>query len=59
MQPGTKVRTLYEFSASGVIVRPRAANLPMPGPDWRLVRFDDDRGQLCIHVNMLAVRNEQ
>lgn len=58
MQIGTKVRTLTEYSATGVVVKPRAANLPMPGPDWRLVRFDDGRGQLCVHVDMLAARNQ-
>lgn len=58
MQPGTKIRTLYQFSETGQIVKPRAENLPMPGPDWRIVKFDSDGAKVCMHIEMMAVRNE-
>lgn len=57
MQIGTKVRTLYEHSETGTIVRPRKVSLPLPSPDWFIIQFDDDGGRLCIHRDMLAVRN--
>lgn len=56
--PGTKAR-LVTFMTNQpyepcVIVRPRKINLPLPGPDWRIVRFDDG-GQLCAHVSRLEI----
>ncbi len=57
MKPGTKVRTLLQHSETAVIVKPRKVNLPMPGPDWFLIKFDSDGKMLCAHRSMLAVRN--
>lgn len=56
MDIGTKVRTLYEHSATGVVVRPRKSE-GTPSADWFIVRFDDDGGRLCIHREMLAISN--
>ena len=58
MKVGTKVLTLYEHSETGIICRPRKANLPMPGPDWLIVKFDRDGAKACIHRDMLAVSNQ-
>lgn len=64
-KPGTKIRTLYQFSATGVIAKPRKGESTEGLPDranWFIVQFDDFdpscTGRLCIHRNMLAVRNE-
>ena len=54
---GTKVRTLYHHSETATIVKPRKANLPLPGPDWYLIKFDSDGGKACIHRNMFAISN--
>lgn len=58
MQPGTKIRTTYQHSETGLIVRPRAENLPLPSPDWRIVKFDRDGAKVCMHVSMMAIRND-
>lgn len=58
MTPGTKVRTLYQHSETGTLVRPRNVNLPMPGPDWFIIQFDSDGKKSCIHRSMFAVRND-
>jgi hypothetical protein len=55
---GAKVRTLYQHSETGTIVRPRKVNLPLPGPDWFIVQFDSDGKKLCIHRSMFVVRND-
>ena len=57
MMIGTKVRTLYEHSATGVIVKPRKGE-GTPTPDWYIVKFDDNGGKLCIHRSMLAISNQ-
>jgi hypothetical protein len=54
---GTKVRTTYQHSETGVICRPTKASLPMPGPDWYIIKFDADGGKLCIHREMFNVAN--
>lgn len=53
---GKRVRTLYEHSEAGTIVRPRRANLPLPGPDWFIIRFDDGQ-KACINRSMFALAN--
>lgn len=58
IKAGTKIRTLYQFSETGVICRPRKSSLPMPGPDWFIIKFDVDGKKLCIHRSMFVVRNE-
>jgi hypothetical protein len=45
-----------DWKEKATIARPRAINLPMPGPDWYLVRFDDG-GKLCIHASNLMADN--
>lgn len=57
MTIGTKVRTLYEHSEAGTIVKPRKESLPLPGPDWFVIKFDADGKKACIHRSMMAVRN--
>lgn len=32
-----------------VVVKPRKASLPLPGPDWYIVKFIRDGGRLCMH----------
>lgn len=56
MTIGTKVRTLYEHSETGVIVRPRKGQ-SVPSADWHLVQFDQDGARLCIHESMLTLSN--
>lgn len=53
---GTKIRTLYQHSETGTVIKPRKVNLPLPGPGWVIVRFDDGGGA-CIHESMLAIAN--
>ncbi len=57
MKTGTKVRTTYEHSETGIIVRPRAASLPLPSPDWFVIKFDSDGRKVCIHRSMFNVTN--
>lgn len=56
VKPGTKVRTLYQFSETGTILRPRKVNLPLPGPDWYMISFDAGGGA-CIHRSMFTLAN--
>ena len=56
MQIGTKVRTTYEHSETGTICRPRAESLPLPSPDWFVIKFDDGK-KACIHRSMFNVAN--
>lgn len=58
MDIGTKVRTTYQHSETGVIVKPRAENLPLPSPDWRIVRYDFDGKKACIHIDMMNIAND-
>lgn len=53
MKIGTRVTTLYEYSQTGVIVKPRRGETP-PTSDWYIVQFDDSGGKMCIHRSMLA-----
>jgi hypothetical protein len=57
VKAGTKVRTLSQFSEPGVIMRPRKVNLPFPGPDWYVVKFDAG-GALCIQRRGFAIAND-
>lgn len=56
---GTKVRTLYEHSETGTIINPPKASLPLPGPDWHVVKFDVDGVYLCIHRSMFSISNQR
>lgn len=56
MTIGDPVRTLYEHSETGIIVRP-SKTTPPPSSEWHLVKFDSDGGKLFIHRDMLMVRN--
>jgi hypothetical protein len=38
-----------------IIVRPRAENLPLPGPGWHIVKFDRDGGELCMHESSFRI----
>ena len=54
---GTKVRTLYQYSSTGVIVKPIKkinGTLPM---DWHIIQYDDG-GRGCIHRSMFTQVNE-
>jgi hypothetical protein len=56
MTIGTKVRTLYQHSETGIIVKPRKGE-GTPTPEWFIIRFDLDGAKLCIHRSMFVVRN--
>lgn len=58
MKTGTKIRTLYQYSETGIICRPRKSQLPLPGPDWFIIKFDIDGKQVCIHRTMFVERND-
>ena len=66
LKPGTRVHICAyvgptfepDWSEKGTIRKPRAANLPMPGPDWYIVEFDGC-GALCVHRNHLMIANDQ
>lgn len=59
MKPGTKVRTLYQYSETATNVKPRARyGEGVPGPDWFIIRWDADGKRACCHRDMLAVRND-
>ena len=54
---GTKVRTLFQYSSTGVIVKPIKkinGTLPM---DWHVIHYDDG-GRGCIHRSMFTQVNE-
>jgi hypothetical protein len=53
----TKVRTTYQHSETGVVVRPRKSQLPLPSPEWNIVRMDSDNACLCVHDSMLTISN--
>lgn len=36
------------------IVKPRAESLPLPGPGWHVVQFEDG-GKLCAHESRFHV----
>ena len=59
MKPGTKVRTLYQYSETATVVKPRARyGEGVPSPEWSIIRFDSDGKRVCCHSDMLAVRND-
>lgn len=57
LKPGTRCET-KSFPALGgfpgvapepiTICKPRAENLPLPGPDWFIIQFADG-GKACMH----------
>ncbi len=62
MKIGTKVRTLYQYSARGIIVKPRSKHLPLPNADWFIVKLDKPvpfgygrKGYIAMHRNMLEI----
>lgn len=58
MKIGTKVRTLTEISETATVIKPRAENLPLPSPDWVIIRFDEDGKKMCAHISRLAIANQ-
>jgi hypothetical protein len=38
-----------------VIVKPRKVSLPLPGPDWYIVKFIRDGGLMCMHKDGFRV----
>lgn len=58
MQVGTKVRTKYEHSETGIVVRTRRSELPLPTPEWNIIKSDIDGARLCIHNEMLSISNQ-
>ena len=57
LAPKTKIRTTYQHSETGVICRPTAQSLPLPGPDWYIIKYDFDGKKTCIHCSMFNVAN--
>lgn len=67
-KPGTKCRTLYQYSETVTILRKTKkrteADVAYFGSrekadQWHLVRFDRDGKKAVIHQNMMALSNEQ
>lgn len=65
--PGTKVRDLYQYSETHVVVRKTKAQRDFDaryfgsqekGDAWLRVRSDVSGKVLCMHRDMLAVRND-
>ena len=56
---GETAWTTGEYSERVTIIRASAAAQPMPGPDWRIVRFAEDGGTLCMHVSSLMPHRDQ
>ncbi len=54
---GTKVRTTYEHSETGTIIKTPKSAMPLPGPDWFVIKFDRDGDRLCIHRSMFNIAN--
>jgi hypothetical protein len=63
LKPGTRIEfhgtpAMGGFPAvppeQAKIARPRAENLPLPGPGWHVVTFSDG-GKLCAHVSRFRV----
>ncbi len=60
-KPKQKVRILTlvgprfeeDWSQRGTICKPLKSQLPLPSPEWFIVKFDDG-GSLCIHQGQLA-----
>lgn len=67
LKSGTKVRicayagSTFEpvWSETGRVCKPRMSQLPLPSPDWHIIRFDADGGKLCVHRERLMVCNDQ
>ena len=57
MPIGTKIRTLYYHSETGVIVKPTARQRT-PNAEWFIVRWDVDGKKACIHRSMMVIRND-
>lgn len=66
LKPGTKVRTLRQYSETAVICRrskaDRAAAIRYWGSEekadqWYVIRYDADGKKACEHREMLAVAN--
>jgi hypothetical protein len=63
MKPGTRIETLGTAAFGtfpGVaperarVVKPRAENLPLPGPGWHIVQYETG-GKLCMHESGFRV----
>jgi hypothetical protein len=63
LKPGTRIETLGTPAFAGFpgvspepmkIARPRAENLPLPGPGWHIVQFEDG-GKMCMHESRFRV----
>lgn len=57
MKIGTKVRTLYQHSETGTVVKNRKDE-GGPSPEWYIVKSDIDGARMCLHKNMLTLSNE-
>ena len=49
-KPGDKItiRTA-QGPELAIILKPRAEHLPLPGPQWHIIRFAADGAVLCVH----------
>ena len=64
-RPKQRVRSLRligptfepDWSELVTIERPTRECLPLPGPDWYIVRFSDG-GRLCAHASRLMPTND-
>ena len=44
---------LGETWEAAKVVKPRASELPKPGPDWHMIRFTADKAKLYVHETRL------
>jgi hypothetical protein len=55
-KPGTKVLIMTAAEPeTGCVLKPRKVHLPLPSPDWCIVRFDSG-GVMCVHQSRLKVQ---
>jgi len=63
LKPGTRCETIGTPAIGGfpavhperlMICRPRKENLPLPGPGWHIVKFEDG-GKLCMYESRFRV----
>jgi hypothetical protein len=63
LRPGTRCETHGTPAMGGfpavpseplTICKPRAENLPLPGPGWHIVRYADG-GKACMHESRFRV----
>lgn len=67
LKAGTKIRTLYQYSETAVVLRKTKARIAADirywgceekAAAWYLIRWDSDGKKACCHRDMMVVRND-